>query len=195
MRHQVSFGILPATFFISDLKLRAEQEDDAWGAVEAFYDHYREAFSQSSHSKGKEPESKTAQRRRDVTPERTDSTLDKVRAATPDGKVRRAGTPKRGMTPEPAWPSLKLKDEVRWSPRHYDDTRWENEIPTEFRGPLGLDMAKDVLSEDAVEDKLTRSWEDMRFKVRNLPRLGCLCLTRNSWTTWKHARITQLRRC
>jgi hypothetical protein len=69
------------------------------------------------------------------------------------------------MTPEPVWASLKLKDEVRWTPRRYDDTRWEDEIPTEFRGPQGLDMAKGVLSEDAVEDKLAQSWEDIRFKV------------------------------
>jgi hypothetical protein len=151
---------------------RAEYEDDEWGKVEAFYRSYCDIYtSSSSQAKGKEratPEPREMANR-DATPERMDTGLEKFRAATPDGKIRRAGTPKRGTTPEAqfraATPLLQSR-EKRWKPPQWDDSKWEDEVPEEFWGPGGLALAKKILDSDK-DDLAGGKSTDAEFMVRS----------------------------
>jgi hypothetical protein len=154
---------------------RAEQENREWTIVEEFYKSLQLAVltPPSSRAKGKEKEHLPTTR--DVTPERSEISLDKVRAATPDGKIRRAGTPKRGTTPElklrAATPQPTSSSEKKWVPRRWDDDKWEEELPAGFRGPGGIELAKRVLADQGTDVLGNGVLREVEFMVR----FACHC--------------------
>ena len=57
----------------------------------------------------------------------------------------------------------------RWVPRRWNDSRWKEELPPQFLGPGGVDLAKSVVEKGGDDDFAIGVLNDVEFMVCFFP--------------------------